>query len=64
MTRIINIEIECCKECPYNYYIEYDDVGVSFGYDWYCKKLGEYQKSMHENQINDGIREECPLPIN
>ena len=72
MKRILNMEIERCADCPYNIYMEFDDVGTSFGMDYVCSKgAGKKVESgggffvnvpLTEQQCNTTIRENCPLP--
>lgn len=57
----LEVTINYCAECPYNHYIDYDDVSVSFSMDWFCKIM-ELNTGQTTEEIIDGIREGCPLP--
>ena len=67
----LNLEITCCADCPYNVYHEYNDVGTSFGLDWYCTKgAGKVYTddcgrthiiALRRDETQRIIRENCPL---
>lgn len=75
MTKILIQVINTCSDCPYSYYRDYNDVGVSFGMDYYCSKGADYvgvdhieskykpytNRPMTKEETETLIRKDCPL---
>jgi len=69
----IELEIRCCADCPYHAYSEWDDVGISFGFDYYCSKGAKQSFKADGTPYDEGggamnigcakrmIRPDCPL---
>jgi hypothetical protein len=69
----IELKINTCSQCPYSVYVEYEDVGTSFGSDYYCKlgakhirKVSQHQDrfsfdSWTKSETQHAIRNGCPL---
>ena len=58
--KTLTFVIKCCKDCPNLYYEEYNDVGTSFGLDYYCKLNRDI--CMTSDVASKEINKDCPIP--
>lgn len=58
--KTVTLVFKNCKGCPHLSYEEYNDVGTSFGLDYYCKL--DRDICMTSVEASKKINDKCPLP--